>query len=59
MERAYPIVYRCKTNIVAGDDKQLKPTSFFINRIDDTMQDYAHNDNDQVESLLDRAKVAL
>lgn len=59
MERAYPIVYRCKINIVAGDDKQLKPTSFFTNRIDDAMQEYAYNDNDQVESLLDRAKVAL
>lgn len=59
MEHAYPIVYRCKINIVAGDDKQLKPTSFFSNRINDEMQEYAFNDNDQVESLLDRAKVAL
>lgn len=59
MEHAYPIVYRCKINIVAGDDKQLRPTSFFLNRINDSMQEYAYNDNDQVESLLDRAKVAL
>ena len=59
MERAYPIVYRCKTNIVAGDDKQLKPTSFFASRIDDTTQNYEFADNDQVDSLLDRAKVAL
>ncbi|MGL4950798.1 MAG: DUF4011 domain-containing protein, partial [Mycoplasma sp.] len=35
LERAYPLVYRCKTNIVAGDDKQLQPTSFFLKRVDD------------------------
>ena len=58
MERAYPIVYRCATNIVAGDDKQLKPTSFFFNRNADN-SNYEITDNDQVESLLDRAKVAL
>lgn len=58
MERAYPIVYRCAINIVAGDDKQLKPTSFFFNRNADN-SNYEITDNDQVESLLDRAKVAL
>lgn len=58
MERAYPIVYRCSINIVAGDDKQLKPTSFFFNRNSNNLN-YEITDNDQVESLLDRAKVAL
>ncbi len=59
VERAYPIVYRCNTNIVAGDDKQLKPTSFFASRINDNDYEYALADNDQVDSLLDRAKVSL
>ena len=59
VERAYPLVYRCKTSIVAGDDKQLKPTSFFSSRIMENKGDYDLNDNDQVDSLLDRAKVSL
>lgn len=59
VERAYPIVYRCTTNIVAGDDKQLKPTSFFASRINENDYEYALADNDQVDSLLDRAKVSL
>ncbi|MDE5651560.1 MAG: DNA2/NAM7 family helicase, partial [Ureaplasma sp.] len=59
MERAYPIVYRCTVKIVAGDDKQLKPTSFFANRAENESQNYEYADNDQVDSLLDRAKVSL
>lgn len=59
MERAYPIVYRCTIKIVAGDDKQLKPTSFFANRAENESQNYEYADNDQVDSLLDRAKVSL
>ena len=59
VERAYPLVYRCKTSIVAGDDKQLKPTSFFSSRIMENKGDYDLNDNDQVDSLLDRAQVSL
>ncbi|MBU3830747.1 MAG: DUF4011 domain-containing protein [Candidatus Ureaplasma intestinipullorum] len=59
VERAYPIVYRCNTNIVAGDDKQLKPTSFFASRINESDYEYSLADNDQVDSLLDRAKVSL
>ncbi|GAA5414819.1 AAA domain-containing protein [Ureaplasma ceti] len=58
VERAYPLVYRCKTSIVAGDDKQLKPTSFFASRISNN-NNYELNDNDVVDSLLDRAKVSL
>lgn len=59
VERAYPIVYRCKIAIVAGDDKQLKPTSFFSTRVAESRLDYEINDNDQVDSLLDRAQVSL
>ena len=32
LERAYPILYRTNIKIVAGDDKQLKPSSFFNTR---------------------------
>ena len=59
VERSYPLVYRCKNNIVAGDDKQLKPTSFFSSRVNENSSQYDLADNDQVDSLLDRAKVSL
>lgn len=32
LERAYPILYRTNIKVVAGDDKQLKPSSFFNTR---------------------------
>ncbi|MDE6289507.1 MAG: DUF4011 domain-containing protein [Ureaplasma sp.] len=56
IERAYPLVYRCDKKIVAGDDKQLKPTSFFVSKIDNS--DYDIDDFDSAESLLERAKTA-
>lgn len=33
LERSYPILYRCALNIVAGDEKQLKPTNFLVHEI--------------------------
>lgn len=56
IERAYPLVYRCNIKVVSGDDKQLKPTSFFISKIQS--QDFEIDDFDAVESLLERAKVS-
>ena len=56
IERSYPIVYRCKTKVVSGDDKQLKPTSFFINKLADS--DFEIDDFDKVDSLLERAKTS-
>ncbi len=56
IERAYPVIYRCAKKIVAGDDKQLKPTSFFKTRINDA--EYDIDDFDKADSLLDRAKTA-
>lgn len=53
LERGFPIVYRSKFNIIAGDDKQLKPTDFFKAR-------YESDENsslDDAESLLERAKL--
>ena len=54
IERGTPLVYRCKNSIVSGDDKQLKPTSFFtsINELGEMYE--GHLDN--VDSLLDKAK---
>jgi superfamily I DNA and/or RNA helicase len=56
LERGIPLIYRCKFTIVSGDDKQLKPTSFFkkTNTLDDTYI----GDLDNVDSLLDKAKAS-
>lgn len=57
LERAYPLLYRAKINIVAGDDKQLKPSSFFVSRDDEEeTDDYEIDDLDVQDSLLDRAQ---
>lgn len=56
IERAYPLVYRTNIKIVSGDDKQLRPTSFFMNKL--SQQDFDIDDFDAVESLLERAKVS-
>ncbi len=54
IERGIPLVYRCKNSIVSGDDKQLKPTNFFL-KINELGEVYeGHLDN--VDSLLDKAK---
>ena len=39
LERAYPILYRTDIKIVAGDDKQLKPSSFFNTRYQEDEED--------------------
>lgn len=56
IERSYPVVYRSKIKVVSGDDKQLKPTSFFISKLSDV--DYELDDFDKVDSLLERAKTS-
>ncbi|MDE6429446.1 MAG: hypothetical protein K2K18_02980, partial [Malacoplasma sp.] len=56
LERAYPLLYRSKINIIAGDDKQLKPSSFFISRNEENDEETEIDDLDIEESLLDRAK---
>ncbi len=56
IERAYPIVYRTNIKVVSGDDKQLRPTSFFMSKVN--ANDYDIDDYDAVESLLERAKVS-
>ncbi|MDK2819508.1 MAG: DUF4011 domain-containing protein, partial [Mycoplasmataceae bacterium] len=56
IERSYPLVYRCKIKVVSGDDKQLKPSSFFMSR--SAEGDFDLDDFDAAESLLERAKVS-
>ncbi|MGL4947793.1 MAG: AAA domain-containing protein [Mycoplasma sp.] len=56
IERAYPLVYRTNIKIVSGDDKQLRPTSFFMSKLNHA--DFDIDDFDAVESLLERAKVS-
>ncbi|MGL5617452.1 MAG: AAA domain-containing protein [Metamycoplasmataceae bacterium] len=56
IERSYPLVYRCKVKVVSGDDKQLKPSSFFMSKGGEG--DFDLDDFDAAESLLERAKVS-
>ncbi|MDR0739928.1 MAG: ATP-binding protein [Mycoplasmataceae bacterium] len=54
IERGIPLIYRCRFSIVSGDDKQLKPTSFFARA---TSLDESYDGHfDNVDSLLDKAK---
>jgi superfamily I DNA and/or RNA helicase len=55
LERSIPLIYRCKTSVISGDDKQLKPSSFFSKTVEIESED----DNlDNVDSLLDKAKTS-
>ncbi|MGL4343324.1 MAG: AAA domain-containing protein [Metamycoplasmataceae bacterium] len=56
IERSYPLVYRTKIKIVSGDDKQLKPSSFFMSK--GLEENFDLDDFDAAESLLERAKVS-
>ncbi|MFG3045573.1 DUF3320 domain-containing protein [Streptomyces sp. NPDC048241] len=49
-------IYRGRTLIVAGDDKQLPPTSFFDSSVDDDSDEYADDLPDSFESLLHACK---
>ncbi|MGW4446028.1 DUF3320 domain-containing protein [Streptomyces sp. NPDC004682] len=49
-------IYRGRTLIVAGDDKQLPPTSFFDSAVDDDSDEYADDLPDSFESLLHACK---
>jgi len=52
-ERGLPLVYRCEHSIIAGDDKQLKPSMFFTKTYD--LDEEYIGDLDNVDSLLDKA----
>lgn len=59
LERAYPLLFRNKINIIAGDQNQLRPSNFFTSRFEnDGEQELEINDLDVEESLLDRSKAS-
>lgn len=64
LERAYPILYRTNIKIVAGDDKQLKPSSFFSTRYQEEEDECEEDDEEykikysDLDSLLLRAIVS-
>ncbi|MGA5554607.1 DUF3320 domain-containing protein [Streptomyces lavendulocolor] len=49
-------VYRGRTLVVAGDEKQLPPTSFFDATVEDESDEYAEDVPDAFESLLHACK---
>ncbi|MFF0005190.1 DUF3320 domain-containing protein [Streptomyces tibetensis] len=49
-------IYRGDALVVAGDDKQLPPTSFFDASVDDESDEYAEDVPDSFESLLHACK---
>lgn len=49
-------IYRGRTLVVAGDDKQLPPTSFFDSSVEDDSDEYAEDVPDSFESLLQACK---
>lgn len=62
MQNALPILYRVKHSVASGDDKQLRPMSFFqvkssVSNI--RIDNLEKIDFNIVDSLLDRASVAL
>lgn len=56
MERSLTILNKASIRIIAGDDKQLKPSNWFESRYSTTEYDL---NVDAAESLLERAKVAM
>ncbi len=60
VETAIPTIFRGKRVVIAGDDKQLQPTSIFMTKYDDYDEDETTIANVaafEEESLLDLAKV--
>ncbi len=57
VEKSYPLVYRCKTKVVAGDDKQLQPNNFFAMRSSIDEENILTEDTS--ESLFEAADACL
>ncbi|MEI8124115.1 MAG: DEAD/DEAH box helicase, partial [bacterium] len=56
---AIPSILRAKQVIVAGDSKQLPPTSFFRTNILDDSDEWDEQQSDELESLLDDCKASV
>ncbi len=59
LEKSFPLVYRTEIAIVAGDDKQLRPSSFFMSMQHDDDVEYDISDTNVAESLLEKAQASL
>lgn len=60
LEKAIPSLYRAKNAIVAGDDKQLRPSNFFeTGYITDETEDILDETTGKNSSLLDQAKLTF
>ncbi len=64
LEKAVPSLIRAKKIIVAGDEKQLPPSTFFISRNEEDFEEIEEYNYDEKqllddESLLERAKTVL
>ncbi|GAA5414557.1 AAA domain-containing protein [Ureaplasma ceti] len=54
-ENSYPLVYRCKNNIVSGDDKQLSPIGNFVSKAFDNYDNYDEDGDSSIVSLFEKA----
>ncbi|MGL5590946.1 MAG: AAA domain-containing protein [Metamycoplasmataceae bacterium] len=54
LERAYPILYRTNIKVVAGDQMQLKPSSFFNNRYSEEDED---DDEEETEEIIELYRI--
>ncbi len=59
LEKSFPLVYRTEIAIVAGDDKQLRPSSFFMSMQHEDEVEYDISDTNVAESLLEKAQASL
>lgn len=59
VERSFPLLYRCKINIVAGDDKQLQPSSFFMKQFNYDDQEAELEQLNLGTSLFEQAGIAV
>lgn len=60
VENAIPTIYRGQKVVVSGDDKQLRPTSAFVSRLEEDEEEFVDIETAaalEEESLLDLAKV--
>lgn len=60
VERAIPVILRAKQCVIAGDDKQLRPTDLYQVRYEESDAEFVENEIAlEVESILDLAKTTF
>jgi primosomal replication protein N'' len=58
VEFALPTLYRARTMVVSGDEKQMPPTSFFSSRVENDEADVPDEDDDETLGEEARAEMA-